>query len=72
MVGYVRVNAADQNEARQLEELGPVDRLFFGKVSGKNTDDKTHLQEILVYVGEGATPLPSFIDSLLSNLHSLS
>ena len=28
VVGYVRVSAADQNEARQLEALGTVDRLF--------------------------------------------
>ena len=28
VVGYVRVRAADQNEARQLEALGPVNRLF--------------------------------------------
>lgn len=28
VVGYVRVSAADQNQARQLEALGDVDRLF--------------------------------------------
>ena len=55
MVGYVRVSAADQNEARQLEALGAVDRLFSEKVSGKNTDDRAQLQEILSYVRDGDT-----------------
>lgn len=53
VVGYVRVSAADQNEARQLEALGPVDRLFSEKVSGKNTNDRAQLQEMLTYVRDG-------------------
>ncbi len=52
VVGYVRVSAADQNEARQLEAIGNVDRLFAEKVSGKNTD-REQLQEMLAYVREG-------------------
>lgn len=55
VVGYVRVSAADQNEARQLEALGPVDRLFSEKVSGKNTNDRAQLQEMLIYVRDGDT-----------------
>ena len=55
VVGYVRVSAADQNEARQLEALGDVDRLFAEKVSGKNTNDRTQLQEMLIYVRDGDT-----------------
>ncbi len=43
VVGYVRVSAADQNEARQLEALGAVDRVFSEKVSGKNTDGRVQL-----------------------------
>ncbi|MCZ2404476.1 recombinase family protein [Paenarthrobacter sp. Z7-10] len=53
VVGYVRVSAADQNEARQLEALGPVDRLFSEKVSGKNADDRAQLQQMLIYVRDG-------------------
>ena len=52
VVGYARVSAVDQNEARQLEALGSVDRLFSEKVSGKNTD-RQQLQEMLAYVREG-------------------
>jgi DNA invertase Pin-like site-specific DNA recombinase len=40
VVGYVRVSAADQNEARQLEAVGEVDRLFSEKVSGENTAER--------------------------------
>ncbi|THE07811.1 recombinase family protein [Microbacterium oleivorans] len=53
LVGYVRVSAADQNEARQLEAIGDVDRLFSEKVSGKNVDDRAQLKEMLAYVREG-------------------
>ena len=53
IVGYVRVSAADQNEARQLEAIGDVDRLFSEKVSGKTIDDRAQLKEMLAYVREG-------------------
>lgn len=55
VVGYVRVSAADQNEARQLEALGEVDRLFSEKVSGKNTSDREKLKEMMAYVRDGDT-----------------
>lgn len=53
IVGYLRVSAADQNEARQIEVLTDVDRLFAEKVSGKNVDDRAQLRELLAYVREG-------------------
>lgn len=55
VVGYVRVSAADQNEARQLEAIGKVDRLFSEKVSGKNTSDREKLMEMMAYVRGGDT-----------------
>lgn len=54
-VGYVRVSAADQNEQRQLEAIGDVDRLFLEKVSAKNIDDRAQLRELLAYVRDGDT-----------------
>lgn len=54
VVGYVRVSTAEQNEARQLEAIGAVDRLFSEKASGGNTD-RARLQEMLAYVREGDT-----------------
>ncbi|TFC50851.1 recombinase family protein [Cryobacterium sp. TMT2-17-1] len=53
VVGYVRVSAVDQNEARQVEALGPVDKMFAEKVSGKNAHDRGQLQEMLAYVRDG-------------------
>ncbi len=55
VVGYVRVSAADQNPARQLEGIGEVDRLFEEKVSGKNMVDREQLTDLLAYVREGDT-----------------
>lgn len=54
VVGYVRVSSLDQNEARQVEAIGDVDRLFSEKVSGKSTD-RAQLKEMLAYVREGDT-----------------
>ena len=50
VVGYVRVSAADQNEARQVEALGSVDKMFAEKLSGKNAHDRVQFQEMLAYV----------------------
>ena len=52
IVGYIRVSAADQNPARQLEVLGDVDRLFSEAVSGGSVD-RSQLREMLAYVREG-------------------
>ncbi|MFJ5108131.1 MULTISPECIES: recombinase family protein [unclassified Glutamicibacter] len=53
VVGYVRVSAADQNDARQLEAIGEVDRLFAEKASGKSAGDRERLQEMIAYVRDG-------------------
>lgn len=53
VVGYVRVSAVDQNEVRQVEALGEVDRLFAEKVSGKDVVGRPQLQELLAYVRDG-------------------
>ncbi len=53
LVGYARVSAADQNEARQVEALSDVDRLFSEQASGKNVDDRAQLRELIAYVREG-------------------
>jgi len=52
VVGYVRVSAADQNPARQVEALGSVDRTFTDAASGKNTQ-RPQLQELVAYVRDG-------------------
>jgi len=52
VVGYVRVSTIDQNEARQVEALGEVDRLFSEKVSGKSME-REQLEAMIDYVREG-------------------
>lgn len=52
VVGYVRVSAIDQNEARQVAALGEVDRVFSEKVSGRTTQ-RPQLREMLAYVRDG-------------------
>lgn len=54
LVAYVRVSAADQNEARQVAAVGSVDKLYVDRASGKNVD-RPKLQEMLTYVREGDT-----------------
>ena len=52
IVGYIRVSAADQNPARQLEAIGEVDRLFSEAASGGSAN-RSQLREMLAYVREG-------------------
>lgn len=53
VVGYVRVSTADQNPARQIEAIGPVDKLFEEKESGKSRTKRGELAKMLDYVREG-------------------
>lgn len=69
-VGYVRVSSADQNEARQVEALAGVERLFKDKVSGKNTE-RPALIELLSYVREGDAVRVASLDRLARNLDDL-
>ena len=67
-VGYRRVSTIDQNLDRQ--ELGPVDRVFEEKVSGKNTD-RAALQEMIAFVREGDEVIVYSIDRLARDLRDL-
>jgi len=67
-VGYKRVSSVDQNLDRQ--ELGPVDRVFEEKVSGKNTD-RAALQEMIAFVREGDEVVVYSIDRLARDLRDL-
>jgi DNA invertase Pin-like site-specific DNA recombinase len=69
-IGYVRVSSYDQNEARQLEHMGELDRIFTDKASGKNTE-RPKLQELLNYAREGDTIVVHSMDRLARNLDDL-
>lgn len=70
VVGYVRVSSADQNEARQVEALNGVERLFTDKVSGRNTE-RPALAEMVAYVRQGDTVRVGSLDRLARNLDDL-
>lgn len=54
-IGYVRVSAADQNPARQIDAVGAVTRLYEERQSGKSATDRPVLQEALGVLREGDT-----------------
>lgn len=49
VLGYVRLDVVDQNEARQGEALGDFDRLFSEEVSGTSSS-RVQFQEMFAYV----------------------
>ncbi len=55
-IGYIRVSAIDQNQARQLEALKQykIDKFFMEKKSGKNTD-RPEFKKMMEYLREGDT-----------------
>ncbi len=50
---YARVSTPEQHLARQLVESKKFDKVYEEKVSGKNTDERPKLKEMLEYVREG-------------------
>lgn len=52
VIGYARVSTPEQNEARQLEALGQVDRLFCDRASAANRQ-RPELLSLLEYVRAG-------------------
>ena len=70
-VGYVRVSSTDQNLARQLESIGPVDRLFQDQVSGGSRANRAGLAECLGYVRAGDTVRVASMDRLTRSLIDL-
>lgn len=69
-IGYTRVSSYDQNDDRQRELIGEVDRLFVDKASGKDTD-RPQLQTMLNYAREGDTVVVHSMDRLARNLDDL-
>ena len=56
-IGYVRVSTVEQHEERQRVELiekVSVEKIFFDKLSGKNTD-RPQLQAMMEFAREGDT-----------------
>lgn len=54
-IGYIRVSTEEQNTIRQeiiMQELG-VEKLYVEKVSGKSTDNRPQLKEMMSFIREG-------------------
>lgn len=68
-VGYRRVSTAEQNLDRQ--DLGPIDKMFEEKMSGKSAKDRPALQAMLDYIREGDMVQVYAIDRLARDLRDL-
>lgn len=72
-VGYVRVSTAEQNTARQevlMEQLG-VERVYIEKISGKSTEGREKLKEMLEFIREGDVVVVESISRLARNTRDL-
>lgn len=68
-IGYRRVSSADQNTARQLENV-PVNKMFEDKLSGKDRQ-RPQLQACVEFCREGDTLVVHSMDRLARNLADL-
>ena len=70
-VAYVRVSAADQNEARQLEAVGECDRVYVEKQSARSRADREKLAECIGYLRDGDELVVASMDRLARSLVDL-
>ncbi len=70
-VAYVRVSAADQNEARQLESVGECDRVYVEKQSARSRADRVKLEECIRYLRDGDELVVASMDRLARSLVDL-
>ena len=70
-VAYVRVSAADQNEARQLEAVGECDRVYVEKQSARSRADRVKLAECIGYLRDGDELVVASMDRLARSLVDL-
>ncbi|WP_084374761.1 recombinase family protein [Dietzia papillomatosis] len=70
-VAYVRVSAADQNEARQLEAVGECDRVYVEKESGRSRAGRQKLAECIGYLRDGDELVVASMDRLARSLVDL-
>ncbi|MDV6300886.1 recombinase family protein [Dietzia maris] len=70
-VAYVRVSAADQNEARQLEAVGECDQVYIEKQSARSRADRVKLAECIRYLRDGDELVVASMDRLARSLVDL-
>jgi DNA invertase Pin-like site-specific DNA recombinase len=69
-IGYTRVSSLDQNEARQLDGIQGLDRIFHDHASGKDTD-RPELRKLLTHLRDGDHLLVHSLDRLARSLADL-
>ncbi|RCS91612.1 recombinase family protein [Brevibacterium aurantiacum] len=52
-LGYVRVSTAEQNPGRQHEAIGPCDKVFEDRMSGKSKTNRDQLNALIDYARQG-------------------
>ena len=67
----MRVSAADQNEARQLEAVGECDRVYVEKQSARSRADREKLAECIGYLRDGDELVVASMDRLARSLVDL-
>lgn len=70
-VAYVRVSAADQNEARQLQAVGDCDQVFTEKESGRSRAGREQLAACIGYLRDGDELIVASMDRLARSLVDL-
>lgn len=68
VIGYARVSSTDQHLDRQLEAIGPVDRMFTDQVSGGSRANRTGLGECIAYARSGDVVRVASMDRLARSL----
>jgi len=67
-VAYVRVSAADQNEARQLEAVGECDRVYVEKQSARSRADRVKLEECIRCIAPGLMETSITREGIIGNM----
>lgn len=70
IIGYTRVSTIEQNNARQIESIGEVEKCFDDKCSGSTTN-RPALTALLSHVREGDSIKVHSIDRMARNLVDL-
>ena len=70
-MAYVRVSAADQNEARQFEAVGECDQVYVEKQSARSRADRVKLEECIRYLRDGDELVVASMDRLARSLVDL-
>ena len=67
----MRVSAADQNEARQLDAVGECDQVYIEKQSARSRADRVKLEECIGYLRDGDELVVASMDRLARSLVDL-